>query len=985
MNRPFIHIVIILFLIALIFCFSGCQPASRVRPKQKNGKLYGVTEGLFRSRWWNFYERGVSFLDGGFWQEAEADFRQALMQKDMDRKRERTYGRHLTDYFPHRELGVTLYYQKRYTEAIQELETSLSCKSCEKSARAEFYLDRARKSWIEQENLDTSIPGISVKSPDQDALFNQFTVAVSGVAEDDTFVKEILVNNRPVRIDVAAPQISFYEKVSLRRGENSIIIKARDLTGKTAETVRRIICDRSGPALNIDGLAPSPSDNSYIIRGYAHDESGIRKLLVNGQNILKNPVQEIVLNYPIVLPSGREKAVIIAEDQAGNQTQAEIFPSYAESNDQIYYAQTEKGIMSDRKKENMYKESGNYYALIIGIDKYMEWPSLNNAVRDASGLRQILISQYGFSAENITLRTDNEATWDTLINDLNHLAGRLEETDNLLIYYSGHGQLDPINNDGYWIPVDGKLKDATTWITNSAIRNTICSQNVRGKNIIVIADSCYSGTLLRSVPNTSPVYERHVQKRISKQSLSSNGKDTDTVFRGKTVSGYNTDYQDNLLALARKKSREIISSGGIEAVIDSDKKKSGHSPFAYHLLKALKENSAKVICFEDLLHEIATPIAKKTWQRPKYGHFITNMDDDGLFVLVLKTESAGRIQYKNKGNTSAVSKKPHSLFSDRESRLPDPVPPVIQLKRWAEKQTVFIDQAFLELNVYDDSGIQKVMLNNQDILTRPGRNLYLNSLVNLSEGDNTFVIECVDQVGNRIKQKVEIHRKIQKVYEIGSRMPVVLFPFIVKGMQGMELANLPIGNFIDSNFLTHLIDSRRFNMKEPLAMNQPSNQEDALELAKKLGADFVLNGEILAKEYSLQISVRMIEAGTSHLLTYEDVYGENIDSRLVAKLCQGLVVKLRDSLPLVEGQIAKIKDKEVLISLGGIHQIREGMHVIFFEEGEPVRINGEILGADVEELGAARIRKLLPKMSHTELFDIDDLSGLRTGLGVVTK
>jgi len=159
--------------------------------------------------------------------------------------------------------------------------------------------------------------------------------------------------------------------------------------------------------------------------------------------------------------------------------------------------------MNSEKRIREYKTLGNYYALIIGINDYDEWPTLKNAVNDASGLRDILIGRYGFLAKNVVLRTDKEATCKTLIHDLRYMAGGLNENDNLLIYFSGHGQLDDIARDGYWIPADGKFKEPTTWITNSAIRNILCSPDVRGKNIMVIADSCYSGTLLRGVP--SPV------------------------------------------------------------------------------------------------------------------------------------------------------------------------------------------------------------------------------------------------------------------------------------------------------------------------------------------------------------------------------------------------------------------------------------------------------------------------------------------------
>ncbi len=154
-----------------------------------------------------------------------------------------------------------------------------------------------------------------------------------------------------------------------------------------------------------------------------------------------------------------------------------------------------------------------------------------------------------------------------------------------------------------------------------------------------------------------------------------------------------------------------------------------------------------------------------------------------------------------------------------------------------------------------------------------------------------------------------------------------------------------------------------------------------------MDADFILTGKIVAKENSLQIQIRITEAEISQVLTLQDVYGENLDRNFVKDLCQGLVVKLRDDLPLIEGRIAKTSDEKIIINLGERDRIRPGMHLIFFQEGEPIKDpeTGEILGADSEELGTARIKTLLPKMSHAELLDADALSRLEIGQRLIMK
>ncbi len=992
----------ITILLIIFFACTGCQSVSEHTPAEKDGKYYGVTKGLFRHRWWNFYERGVSFSDGGFWQQAEEDFRQALTKENTDQRRIRTYGRHLIDYFPHRELGVVLFQLERYPEAIKELEESLSA---EKSAKAEYYLDKARKARIEKENSDYHPPEVSVESPKPGVVSNGFTLTVTGTATDDTFVKEIRVNGIPVRIDLSAPQIPFVMQVPLKVGENTLAVEVTDLTGKKTLGKTNVLCDRAGPVLNIDGLmAPNPPDKSYTLIGYAHDDSLIKSIRVNNSlNILKEPVREIMLNAPVVPVSVQENVVVIAEDEAGNETRAEFVPLFQDSAVVGFRSSTQPAKKEEkagelllasagnmpkyyagiRTPEKSHKNLGNYYALIIGINDYDEWPVLKNTVKDATALKDVLVRRYGFLPENILLRTDKAATWKTLMDDLRCMAGGLGEKDNLLIYFSGHGELDRISRDGYWIPADGKEKDFTTWITNSAIREVLCAASVKGKNIMVIADSCYSGSLLRGYDSSPffllqeqdscyPVVIPNETLPLRKTEPSEHSKGVQGLPAEGTNPVYSSSESERLFELADKKSRQVISSGGMEPVSDEGE---DHSIFADKLLTALEENKKEVIDMEYLFHTRIWESVTKSGQRPTLGRLMTKADEDGQFVLALKSDSINR----NEDSADRFSDCPR-IFSGRNVILPDMSPPMIEAKKWAEKRTVFMDQVILDFKVCDDTGIQNVTVKGQKVLNRPGRKLYLNYLAALNEGDNEFPIACLDQVGNRAEQKIVIHRKLSRVYEIGSRMSVMILPFAMGNAQGTAEENMSLKYLIDGNFRKSLRASRRFNIKETLSL--PTEHEDIQKLARNIGAEFVLKGKIAASGQSVQISVSVIEAETATEMTYEDVYDEYADLSQIGNLCGKLLVKLLAALPLTEGHIVRIEDrKKIILNLCESDQIKPGMRLIFFREREP----GKDLGSDTEELGTARIQTVLPDMSYAELTDTEALSKLGTGEKFVMK
>ena len=147
-NHPkkFSGLFLLTYLGLLIVVTLGCVKEDVSEGCIKEGKRYGITKGLFQGRWYHYYERGLSFAEGLCLGEAEKDLKEALKQRDDgDCRRARTYGMHFVDYFPHRELGIVLFHQKRYADAIRELEVSLNAAV---TAKAEFYLDQSRKALI---------------------------------------------------------------------------------------------------------------------------------------------------------------------------------------------------------------------------------------------------------------------------------------------------------------------------------------------------------------------------------------------------------------------------------------------------------------------------------------------------------------------------------------------------------------------------------------------------------------------------------------------------------------------------------------------------------------------------------------------------------------------------------------------------------------------------------------------------------------------
>jgi len=147
-------------LVCLGVLLVGCAGEEESR-YVRDGKQYGVTDGVFRGRWWSYYERGASYLSGEYYDEAIADFEVALRGRDRDSWRARTYGLHFVEYFPNREMGVAYFHKGDLALAEEYLKLSIAEIETERAIK---YLDDITRARIASgEVQDTTPPSFTAK------------------------------------------------------------------------------------------------------------------------------------------------------------------------------------------------------------------------------------------------------------------------------------------------------------------------------------------------------------------------------------------------------------------------------------------------------------------------------------------------------------------------------------------------------------------------------------------------------------------------------------------------------------------------------------------------------------------------------------------------------------------------------------------------------------------------------------------------------
>ena len=173
---------------------------------------------------------------------------------------------------------------------------------------------------------------------------------------------------------------------------------------------------------------------------------------------------------------------------------------------------------------------------------------------------------------------------------------------------------DRASDRGHWLPVDAEPESRANWISNIQITDILNSMNAR--HIMVIADSCYSGTLARAA-TTSIEGGRGTEQKIK-------------WFE----------------AMIKTPSRTVLTAGGVKPVLDSG---GGHSIFAnglLQLLRAKREVLEGPLLYRQIAKEVKTAAARlSVEQDPPYApmKFAGNLDAPFFFVpkgqgLALRSE-----------------------------------------------------------------------------------------------------------------------------------------------------------------------------------------------------------------------------------------------------------------------------------------------------------------------------------------------------------
>lgn len=394
-------------------------------------------------------------------------------------------------------------------------------------------------------------------------------------------IKEI----RDAKLEEAwGPDIVIEKETVIREDERPPPSDQQVTRGDAPPPEIQIIDPPLGNVRTATNIITPTSGNSRLIVGRVEAPADLLSLSVNGRSSQVDA--EGFFRSEVKLQAGESLVTIVAVAKDGQSKQVQL----------RLITRLPQAVESPADDQDIF---GAYHALIIANNRYASMDDLKTPINDAEEIATILADKFGFTVTKLY-----DASRYDVLTALNGLRRDLTDRDNLLIYYAGHGEYDKINNRGHWLPVDAERDSTANWIATTVITDTLNSMST--KHVLVVADSCYSGSLTRStLTQLDP-------------GMSENARN------------------EWLRTIAATRSRYVLTSGGVMPVLDDSG--NGHSVFATAFIDVLLE-SGGVLEGARLFQEVRDRVEVRARelnvdQVPQYSSLKQTGHEYGEFLLV---------------------------------------------------------------------------------------------------------------------------------------------------------------------------------------------------------------------------------------------------------------------------------------------------------------------------------------------------------------
>jgi tetratricopeptide (TPR) repeat protein len=301
------------------------------------------------------------------------------------------------------------------------------------------------------------------------------------------------------------------------------------------------------------------------------------------------------------------------------------------------------------KPSDVERPKGITRALIVGVSQYQQIHGLQYADRDAEEFSNYLLTNpnWKLPKENLVLLTNDKAKSGSIITWLNWLLDNSKEGDNVVFYFSGHGDVETVADasKGFLLSYDCPKNNYITGALGvDILQNTFSEMLNKGIKVYIVTDACRSGHLAGGAAGT-----KQTAQAFSKQ---------------------------------WKNETKILSSQPDEVSFEGPQWGNGRGVFSFFLMKGLNGfadlNRDSTITLSELEQYVGLQVSEAT----KYKQQPIFEGASKFSSKLSKADTAGMNRYRQWDGGTDVSvyvlKEKGKLFSSLDSSLA-PYPSLKQL------------------------------------------------------------------------------------------------------------------------------------------------------------------------------------------------------------------------------------------------------------------------------------------------------------------
>jgi TolB-like protein len=388
--------IIILAVVLLLAACSGTQDSTQ-NPSADFGTC-GVLNGSFVGDWFDYYKRAITWMDCEQWQNAESDLLAAIRVRSQDKRRVYTSGMHfLNNYFPNRELGVTLYYQQKYDAAVDALLRSFEQFPSEK---ARLFLQLALRKSAQYQQADQQAPKITKTQETTDFIYLTLS--------DDVYVDRLMVNgqhfaikssvvidNTTITFEPLSNAIDIVLDKNAYRGQ-TLALTLIDVLEKQTPLILGVSLDITPPVISVTGKSQNGGQTQWQFSATDH-QSDITSITVDGK--------AVQVKQTFNVSSSAQKILVRVKDAAGNVAQQSFINAMPED------------LMLDvEMASQVTQENQVLLSIFMQSPKGLRQVSINNEIIPLQGQSETFLNylfslQSGVNNINIALSDGSETQY----------------------------------------------------------------------------------------------------------------------------------------------------------------------------------------------------------------------------------------------------------------------------------------------------------------------------------------------------------------------------------------------------------------------------------------------------------------------------------------------------------------------------------------------------------------------------------------------